>query len=550
MNVNSVHDFVVIGAGSAGCVVSNRLSADAGATVLLLEAGPSDVSPRIQMPSAFTYALGHKRYDWGFEAEPEPQLDGRVIHHPRGRVLGGSSSINAMGFTRGHPQDFERWAGNALPDWSYAHCLPYFKRMETFSGGANDYRGGDGPLKVTAPAVSHLLNAAFLGACEQAGYPASRDTNGYQNEGFAVMDQTIHAGRRMNTARAYLQPAHGRANLDIQTGCLVTRIKFEGRRAVAVEYQQGGRLCTARASREVVLCAGAIGSPRLLMLSGVGDARALRELGIGVVADRPGVGENLQDHIDVGVKMTCVQPVSDTPCLKLHRKALIGLRWLLFKSGPGATNHFEVGGYIRSQNELAQPDFAIWFIPMLVMNDGSRLPEPHGYQATAVCLRPQSRGYVKLQSNDPSVAPRLLCNYLSAAGDLHQLREGIRRLRDIFAQRAFDTYRGTEIRPGPDVDTDSALDTYIRSTAKSTHHLACTCPMGYDEQSVVDQEGRVHETEALRVVDASIMPTIASAALNATVIMIAEKISDKISGTKPAEPLLKEAKKALSHSSN
>ena len=300
-----------------------------------------------------------------------------------------------------------------------------------------------------------------------------------------------------------------------------------------------------RAEREVILCAGAINSPRLLMLSGVGDADALRRLGIEVVADRPGVGTNLQDHIDVGVKVTCVQPVSDTPCLRLHRKALIGLRWLLFRSGPGATNHFEVGGSIRTRPGLTQPDFALWFIPLLVQNDGSRFPHEHGYQATACLLGPKSRGHVKLRSEDPTVPPTIRCNYLGEPDDLHMLREGIRRMRDVFAKPAFDPFRGVEIRPGAAADSDNALDAYIRETAKSTHHLSCTCPMGHDEHSVVDGEGRVHEVEGLRVVDASVMPTIASAALNATTIMVAEKLADGIAGNQPLAPMREEAHRAL-----
>ena len=538
--MDSVYDYVVVGAGSAGCVVANRLTENPEVRVLLLEAGGSDRALRITMPSAFTYAMDHQSFDWGLSAEAEPHLNNRVIHHPRGRVLGGSSSINAMGFTRGHPEDFEHWAGNQLPSWTFAHCLPYFKRMETFSGGASAFRGADGPLNVTAPPISHPLNRIYINACVQAGYTTSADTNGYQTEGVGPMDQTIHDARRMSTSRAYLRPISARQNLTVLTGGFARRIVFEGDRAVGLEYEKAGTVQISRVTSEVVVSAGSINSPRLLLLSGVGDAARLRALGIDVVAHRPGVGANLQDHIDVQVKMTCVKPITDTPCLLLHNKVMIGLEWLLFKTGAGVTNHFEVGGYIRSRGGLKQPDLMLFFIPLLVKNDGSRLRERHGFQSTSVVLHPKSRGYVRLRTNNPSDSPTIFCNYLSEPDDLKSLKEGIARMRDVFAQKAFDPYRGYEVKPG-----NQDVEAYIRETAKSTHHLSCTCPMGNDEDCVVDENGRVHGTRGLRVVDASVMPTIASAAINATVVMVAEKMADSIAGVEPLTPMYEEADQAL-----
>ena len=541
--MEQIYDYIIIGAGSAGCVVANRLSADPSARVLLIEAGGSDRALRIAMPSAFTYAMDHKSFDWGFIAESEEHLNDRLLHHPRGKVLGGSSSINAMGFTRGHPEDFEGWAGNKMTDWSYAHCLPYFKRMETIKTVDSPYRGQTGPLNITQPKIRHVLNRTYIEACKQAGYETSTDTNGWQTEGFGPMDQTVYKGRRVSSSRAYLRPIEHRPNLTVKTELFVTRIIFKENRAVGIEYRHRNQKGVVKAACEIILSAGAINSPRLLMLSGIGNADELKPLGIKSIANLPGVGRNLQDHIDAQVKVTCRQPVSDTPCLLPHNKLRIGLQWLLFKTGHGATNHFEVGGYIRSRKGLKQPDVMLFFIPLLVKNDGSRLKELHGYQSTAVVCQPKSRGWIKLRSKDPLVPPEIKCNYLSDVRDLQTLKNGIQSMREIFSQSAFDEFKDCEIKPGSQDITD-----YIRETAKSTHHLSCTCPMGFGGDAVVDNQGRVHNIEGLRVVDASVMPTIPSAPLNATVIMLAEKLSDRIAGQTLLPPLYAEAQQTLTYS--
>jgi choline dehydrogenase len=530
-------DYVIVGAGSAGCVLAHRLAVDPDVRVLLLEAGPRDWSPFLRMPAAFAYAIAGRRFNWKYTTEPEPYLGGREAPCDRGRVLGGSSSINAMAYVRGQGADFDGWADAGLPDWDYAHCLPYFKKLETFHGPASDFRGTGGPLDVTAPRYTSPLCEVFLDACEQAGFARNADTNAREQEGVGPMDQTIHAARRVSTAAAYLRPARGRPNLEVRTKCLVTRVLFEGARAVGVEAAAGGRVAAIRAGREVILCGGAINSPQLLMLSGIGAADGLRALAIPVVADLPGVGQGMQDHVDVSVKQAATRPVTATPALRFPHNAMLFLEWYLFGTGLGATSHFEVAGYIRTSPEQERPTIQVSFIPLLVNYDGSALAEAHGYQATVMLLRPESRGSISLRSADPRAGPAILFNYFESEADLRGLRSGLRSTRHIFGQRAFSPYRGREVDPGADAESDAALDAFMRRTVKTTNHPSCTCRMGVDARAVVDAQGRVRGVEGLRVIDASILPAVTSGNINAPTIMLAEKLADRVLGKPPLEPI-------------
>lgn len=529
-------DFIIVGAGSAGCVLANRLTEDEDVRVLVLEAGPRDWSLFIHMPAAFSFPLANDRYNWYYHGDPEPGMDGRRMYCPRGRVLGGSSSINGMAYVRGNALDYERWAGNALPQWSYARCLPYFRKAESRGKGGDDYRGSEGPLRVSTGACENPLFQAFIEAGVEAGYPYTEDMNGYQQEGFGPMDMTVHAGRRCSAAKAYLKPAMTRPNLEVEIRTLCTRIVFEGNRAVGVEYVQHGNKTVARADREVILCGGAINSPQLLMLSGIGDARELEALNIEVLQDLPGVGKNLQDHLEIYVQHACTQPISLYRAMSPLRRLLIGIQWLLFSTGDAASSHFEAGAFIRSRAGVPHPDLQYHFLPIAINYDGSSPAAGHGFQAHVGPMRPTSSGHVKLRSNDPAEAPAILFNYMTTEQDRREMRDAVWLTREIFAQKAFDAFRGPELAPGEDAQSDADIDAFVRSRAESAYHPSCTCKMGVDDMAVVDAETRVHGAEALRVVDASIMPSIVSGNLNAPTIMIAEKAADMIRGREPLPP--------------
>jgi choline dehydrogenase len=532
-------DYVIVGAGSAGCVLADRLTEDGRHTALLLEYGGSDRSIFVQMPSALSIPMGMAKYDWRYYTEPEPGLGGRRLHTPRGKVLGGSSSINGLVYVRGNPQDFQRWESEGATGWNYAAVLPYFRRAEKRATGGDDYRGDQGPLQTRYGTLANPLHAAWLTAGRQAGYATTSDINGYQQEGFGRLDMTVgEDGRRCSAANAYLRPALHRPNLAVKSAALVTRVLFDGRRAVGVEYRRGQALHTVQARREVIVSAGPINSPKLLKLSGVGPAAELHEHGIELVADRPGVGENLQDHLEFYFQVACTQPVTLYSSMGLIARAMIGARWLLRKDGLGATNHFETGGFIRSRAGVPYPDIQLHFLPLAVTYDGSSLAHEHGFQAHVGPMRSKSRGHVRLASADVRDKPKILFNYLSHPDDLEEFRAGLRLTREIFAQKAFDPYRGREIQPGKDVQSDDEIDSFVRSKVESAYHPSCSCKMGRssDPMAVVDPEGRVYGVEALRVIDSSVMPSITTGNLNAPSIMVAEKMADHVLGRGPLPP--------------
>ena len=533
-------DFVIIGAGSAGCAMAYRLS-ESGASVLVVEHGGTDVGPFIQMPAALSYPMNMGMYDWGYQTEPEPFLDGRRLVTPRGKVIGGSSSINGMVYVRGHARDFDHWSETGATGWAYADVLPYYKRMESWHSGGHGgdpaWRGTDGPLHVTRGLRKNPLYEAFVNAGKQAGYKATGDYNGEQQEGFGPMEQTVWKGRRWSAANAYLRPALKRQNCDL-TRAFARKVVVEDGRAVGVEVERGGRVEVIRARREVIIAASSLNSPKLLMLSGIGPAAHLAEHGVDVIADRPGVGQNLQDHLELYLQIASSQPITLYKHWNLISKAVIGAQWLFTKTGLGTSNQFESAAFIRSGAGVDYPDIQYHFLPMAIRYDGKAAAEGHGFQAHVGPMRSGSRGAVTLASADPRDAPKILFNYMSVPKDWEDFRTCIRLTREIFAQEAFKPFVKHEIQPGAALQTDDELDGFIREHVESAYHPCGTCRMGKadDPNAVVDPEARVIGVDRLRLADSSVFPRITNGNLNGPSIMVGEKASDHILGKTPLPP--------------
>ncbi|MCG6889132.1 MAG: choline dehydrogenase [Gammaproteobacteria bacterium] len=524
-------DYIIVGAGSAGCVLASRLSEDPETTVALLEFGGSDSSVFIQMPTALSIPMNMKKYNWFYESEPEPHLDNRRMHCPRGKVLGGSSSINGMVYVRGHALDFDEWEAKGARDWGYRNCLPYFHKADDWAFGTDDYRNQGGPLSVNnGNNMQNPLYQAFIEAGAQAGYMRTEDYNGRQQEGFGPMHMTVKNGVRWSTANAYLKPAMRRPNLKVITGALSQRILLEGRRATGVEFLRSGNRQVVNARREVILSAGPIASPHLLQLSGIGPGAVLQQAGIDVVQDLPGVGENLQDHLEFYFQFRCQQPITLNAELSPWRKFLIGTRWLLTKKGLGATNHFESCAFIRSKEGVKWPDIQYHFLPGAMRYDGNAAFDGHGFQVHVGHNKPSSRGTIRALTPSVQDKPEIQFNYLQHEDDIAGFRACVRLTREIISQPAMDAYRGPEIQPGEAIQSDEQIDAFVRSAVESAYHPSCACRMGEDDMAVVDSETRVRGIEALRLVDSSIFPTIPNGNLNSPTIMVAERAADIIKG--------------------